>query len=390
MTLTQMNYIITISETGSLNKAAEALYISQPSLTNAVKELEKELGIIIFNRSGRGVTLTNDGTEFLMYARQIYGQYESVVEKYSEGGSYKKKFGVSTQHYSFAVKAFVDMVQKFDVSEYEFAIRETKTADVISDVSTMKSEVGVLYLSDFNRKALLKLLHSANLEFHHLIDCQAYVYLWKNHPLANEKSISYSQLAKYPCLSFEQGDKSSFYLSEEILSTNEYSRTVKASDRATMLNLMVGLNGYTLCSGIICEELNGSDYLAIPFEGDEQNQNSDMEIGYITRKNSILSKVGNLYVSSLKKYLEQNTVSAELYNLYIISHIFPYILLPVFLRAAALYSGEYLGIVVGVCEAGFLGDFHDAVVGAEEKFKAPFHPVFLQKCKQGYVHVSLE
>lgn len=172
MTLTQMNYIITISETGSLNKAAEALYISQPSLTNAVKELEKELGIIIFNRSGRGVTLTNDGTEFLMYARQIYGQYESVVEKYSEGGSYKKKFGVSTQHYSFAVKAFVDMVQKFDVSEYEFAIRETKTADVISDVSTMKSEVGVLYLSDFNRKALLKLLHSANLEFHHLIDCQ--------------------------------------------------------------------------------------------------------------------------------------------------------------------------------------------------------------------------
>ena len=288
MTLTQMNYIITISETGSLNKAAEALYISQPSLTNAVKELEKELGIIIFNRSGRGVTLTNDGTEFLMDARQIYGQ-----------------------HYSFAVKAFVDMVQKFDVSEYEFAIRETKTADVISDVSTMKSEVGVLYLSDFNRKALLKLLHSANLEFHHLIDCQAYVYLWKNHPLANEKSISYSQLAKYPCLSFEQGDKSSFYLSEEILSTNEYSRTVKASDRATMLNLMVGLNGYTLCSGIICEELNGSDYLAIPFEGDEQNQNSDMEIGYITRKNSILSKVGNLYVSSLKKYLEQNTVSAE-------------------------------------------------------------------------------
>ena len=274
MTLTQMNYIITISETGSLNKAAEALYISQPSLTNAVKELEKELGIIIFNRSGRGVTLTNDGTEFLMYARQIYGQYESVVEKYSEGGSYKKKFGVSTQHYSFAVKAFVDMVQKFDVSEYEFAIRETKTADVISDVSTMKSEVGVLYLSDFNRKALLKLLHSANLEFHHLIDCQAYVYLWKNHPLANEKSISYSQLA-------------------------------------TMLNLMVGLNGYTLCSGIICEELNGSDYLAIPFEGDEQNQNSDMEIGYITRKNSILSKVGNLYVSSLKKYLEQNTVSVE-------------------------------------------------------------------------------
>ncbi len=306
MTLVQMKYIITISETGSLNKAAEILFVSQPSLTNAVKELEKELGITIFYRSGRGVTLTNDGAEFLMYARQIYGQYESVLEKYGEGGSYKKKFGVTTQHYSFAVKAFVDIAQGFDMSEYEFAIRETKTADVISDVSTMKSEVGVLYLSDFNRKALLKLLHSANLEFHHLIDCQAYVYLWKDHPLAKETAIRYSQLEKYPCLSFEQGENGNFYLAEEILSTNEYSRTVKATDRATMLNLMVGLNGYTLCSGIICEELNGSDYVAIPFEEDEQNHNSTMEIGYITRKNSILSTLGTMYVSALQKYLEQN------------------------------------------------------------------------------------
>ena len=311
MTLMQMKYAIAVADTKSMNEAARSLFITQPSLSASVKELENEIGVELFKRTNRGITVTPEGEEFLGYARQVVEQYRLIESKYIEKENVRKKFSVSMQHYSFAVKAFVDMVQKSDVSEYEFAIRETKTADVISDVSAMKSEVGVLYLSDFNRKALLKLLHSANLEFHHLIDCQAYVYLWKNHPLANEKSISYSQLAKYPCLSFEQGDKSSFYLSEEILSTNEYSRTVKASDRATMLNLMVGLNGYTLCSGIICEELNGSDYLAIPFEGDEQNQNSDMEIGYITRKNSILSKVGNLYVSSLKKYLEQNTVSVE-------------------------------------------------------------------------------
>ena len=307
MTLQQLRYITMVAEKGTISEAAKELFISQPSLTNAIRELEQEMQVTIFHRTNKGVTITAEGDEFLAYARQILDQVGLMQERYLNVNERNPRFSVSCQHYSFAVKAFVDMVQKFDVSEYEFAIRETKTADVISDVSTMKSEVGVLYLSDFNRKALLKLLHSANLEFHHLIDCQAYVYLWKNHPLANEKSISYSQLAKYPCLSFEQGDKSSFYLSEEILSTNEYSRTVKASDRATMLNLMVGLNGYTLCSGIICEELNGSDYLAIPFEGDEQNQNSDMEIGYITRKNSILSKVGNLYVSSLKKYLEQNT-----------------------------------------------------------------------------------
>ena len=303
MTLTQLNYIITIAETKSINKAAELLYVSQPSLTSAVQELEKELGIILFNRSGRGVTLTNDGAEFLLYAKQLYGQYETILEKYGENGSLKKKFGVSTQHYSFAVKAFVDMAKQFDMSKYEFAIRETKTAEVISDVSTMKSEIGVLYLSDFNRKSMEKLLRSAGLEFHHLIDCQAYVYLWKNHPLAKEESISFSQLSDYPCLAFEQGDNSSFYLAEEILSTNEYPRIIRANDRATMLNLMVGLNGYTLCSGIICEELNGNEFAAVPFRDDEENHNSIMEIGYVVRKNTMPGKMGKLYIKALKKYL---------------------------------------------------------------------------------------
>ncbi len=303
MTLAQLHYLITIAETKSLNKAAKQLYVSQPSLTSSMKELEKELGITLFYRSGRGVTLTNDGAEFLLYAKQIYEQYESVLEKYGKGGTYKKKFGVSTQHYSFAVKAFVDLAKEFDMSQYEFAIRETKTAEVISDVSRLRSEIGILYLCDFNRKSMEKLLKSANLQFHHLIDCQAYVYIWKQHPLAKEESICFKQLQGYPCLSFEQGDNSSFYFAEEILSTNEYSQVIKANDRATMLNLMVGLNGYTLCSGIICEELNGSDYIAIPFRDDQENPNSIMEIGYITRKNTILSRMGEIYVNKLKNYL---------------------------------------------------------------------------------------
>lgn len=304
MTLTQLNYIIVIAETRSINKAAEQLYVSQPSLTNAVQELEKELGITLFHRSGRGVTLTNDGAEFLLYAKQLYGQYEDMMEKYGKGGARKKKFGVSTQHYSFAVKAFVEMARKFDMSEYEFAIRETQTADVIRDVSTLKSEIGVLYLCEFNRKCMEKLLKSAGLVFHHLIDCQAYVYLWKHHPLAGEESIGFGQLAEYPCLTFEQGDNSSFYFAEEILSTNEYPRMIRANDRATMLNLMVGLNGYTLCSGIISEDLNGNEFVAVPFRDDEVNHNSVMEIGYITRKNTILSRTGSLYVDELKNCLK--------------------------------------------------------------------------------------
>lgn len=305
MTIQQLHYAITISETGSLNKAAELLYVAQPSLTGSMQELERELGITIFHRSGRGVSLTNDGLEFITYARQVYQQYETLMSKYGKTGKRKKKFGVSTQHYSFAVKSFVEMVKQFDTEEYEFAVRETKTKDVIDDVITSRSEIGILYLSDFNRMAIEKLLRTNNLEFHKLIDCDAYVYLWKGHPLAGKESIRFEELSDYPCLSFEQGAGGSFYFAEEILCTNEYTRTIKASDRATMLNLMVGLNGYTLCSGIICEELNGSDFIAVPFEPEEDTSASKMEIGYIVNRNMILSSMGELYIQELERYLKQ-------------------------------------------------------------------------------------
>lgn len=306
MTIQQLHYAITISETGSLNKAAEILYVAQPSLTSSIKDLENELGITIFHRSGRGVTLTNDGVEFVLSARQIYQQYESLLDRYGKNGTLKKKFGISTQHYSFAVKSFVEMVKKFNTAEYEFAIRETKTREVIEDVSTLKSEIGIIYLSDFNRAAITKLLHTKDLEFHELTACEAYVYLWREHPLASCRSIRLSQLNDYPCLSFEQGDNSSFYFAEEILSTNDYARTIKANDRATMLNLMIGLNGYTLCSGIICEELNGDDFVAIPFEYDNPNSADKMVIGYITKKNMLLSQMGELYIREIKDYLDRN------------------------------------------------------------------------------------
>ena len=303
MTLQQIKYVIGIAETGSFNKAAEKLFVSQPSLTATIHDLEDELGIEIFNRTGRGVTLTNDGTEFLTSARQLYIDYQSVMEKYGENGKIKKKFGVSTQHYSFAVKSFVEMVKDFNTNEYEFAIRETKTREVIEDVATLKSEIGILYLSEFNRKAITSILKSKELEFHHLIDCKAYVYIWKGHPLANKEQISLSQLEDYPCLSFEQGDGASFYFAEEILSTEEYHRTIKANDRATILNLMIGLNGYTLCSGIICEELNGSDYIAVPFKEEDESINRIMEIGFITRRGFNLSPIGNKYIEEVRKYL---------------------------------------------------------------------------------------
>ncbi|MDE5578267.1 MAG: LysR family transcriptional regulator [Oscillospiraceae bacterium] len=301
MTLQQLHYAIVISETGSMNKAAERLYISQPSLTNAVKELEREIGITVFKRSGKGVSLTADGMEFLTHARQVYQQYETLSEKYS-GGKIKRKFGVSAQHYSFAVQAFVETVREYDTCDYEFAVRETNTADVLNDVASLKSEVGILYLSNFNRQFIVKMLRTNQLEFHHLTDCSVYAYLWKGHPLAKRGSVSLAELESYPCLTFEQGDKSSFYFAEEIFSTSEYARVIKATDRSTMLNLMKGLNGYTFCSGIICNDLNGSDYTAVPIS----DKTDEMEIGYILRKNIILSNTGKKYIEKLKAFLKSS------------------------------------------------------------------------------------
>ena len=297
MTLTQMNYIITISETGSLNKAAEALYISQPSLTNAVKELEKELGIIIFNRSGRGVTLTNDGTEFLMYARQIYGQYESVVEKYSEGGSYKKKFGVSTQHYSFAVNAFVDLIKAYGSENYDFSLRETQTYEIIDDVARLKSEIGVLYLNEFNQTVLHKILKANDLQFTELFEAEPHIFISNKNPLAEKSAVTMQELQPYPYLSFEQGEHNSFYYSEEIFSTEIRSKNIRVRDRATLFNLLIGLNGYTICSGVIDEELNGKNIVAVPLR-----EKGSMHIGYITRKQSIPSRLGSIYLDALKHY----------------------------------------------------------------------------------------
>ncbi|MGN1048336.1 MAG: LysR family transcriptional regulator [Eubacteriales bacterium] len=311
MTLQQLHYVIAITEMGSFNKASEVLYISQPSLTGAVQELEKELGIVIFHRTRKGVTLTNDGLEFINHARQLYQQYEIILDKYEKGGMLKKKFGISTQHYSFAVKSFVEMVKRFNTAEYEFAIRETKTREVIEDVSTSKSEIGILYLNEFNRKIITKLLRTNNLEFHKLIDCKPYVYLWKGHPLSKLKSICFDMLTDYPCLSFEQGDTGSFYFAEEIFSTNVYPRTIKVNDRATMLNLMVGLNGYTLCSGIICEELNGTDYIAVPLEDEGDPSANTMEIGYIVKKDILLSSMSELYIREIDRYLKNSVKETE-------------------------------------------------------------------------------
>ena len=251
MTLTQLRYAITVAKANSMNEAARKLFISQPSLSSAIKELEEETGVELFRRTNRGILVTPEGEEFLGYARQVVEQYELMEAKYVTKEQPKKKFSVSMQHYTFAVNAFVEMVKQFGMDEYEFAIYETTTYDVIENVKSFKSEIGILYVNDFNRKVLTKLFHESNLEFHELLECSIYVYMWSGHPLAGQEEISLEELMEYPCLSFDQGNNNSFYFAEEVLSTYEYKRLIKAGDRGTFLNLMMSLNGYTLCSGII-------------------------------------------------------------------------------------------------------------------------------------------
>ena len=299
MTLQQLRYALTIADCGSMNEAAKQLFISQPSLSETMKELETEIGFDIFLRSNRGIMITPDGEEFLGYARQVTEQFGLLQSKYIEKNT-KEKFSVSTQHYTFAVKAFVETVKQIGMEHYEFAVHETTTAGVIENVKNFKSEIGVLYENDFNEKVLNKMFKENGLEFVELFQCDTFVYLWKGHPLANQKGISMEELDDFPCLSFDQGKNHSLYLAEEMKSTYEYKRLIKANDRATLLNLMIGLNAYTLCSGIICEDLNGNDYRAVPLRETEK-----MRIGYICRKGAKVSHIGEIYIGELKKYKEK-------------------------------------------------------------------------------------
>ena len=266
MTLQQLRYVIAVADHGSMNEAAKALFISQPSLSGAVKELEKELGFELFLRTSRGIVVT-------------------------------PKFSVSMQHYSFAVKAFVETVKRAGMENYEFAVYETRTYEIIENVRNFKSELGILYMNDMNRKVLEKILRENQLKFTELFSCDTYVYLRSGHPLAGREILSMKDLEPYPCLAFDQGKNNSFYLAEEMKSTYDYDRIIKANDRATMLNLMNGLDAYTLCSGIICEELNGDDSLAIPLKESEK-----MQIGYIHRAGSVVSALGEIYIEELMKY----------------------------------------------------------------------------------------
>ena len=298
MRIQQLEYLEKIVEAGSINEAAKRLFLTQPSLSNAVKELENEMGIQIFQRSSGGISLTAEGREFMTYSKQILDQVNLMNERYKNGQQRKQSFSVSAQHYAFVVHAFVELIKSVNASEYQFTLRETETQNIFNDLDQFKSELGILYTNGFNQKIMQRLFKENNLVFTPLFVAKPHIFVSRYNPLTSKSSVNLSDLEDFPYLSYEQGEVNSFYFSEEILSTLSHKKSIKVSDRATIFNLMVGLNGYTISSGIISSKLNDDKIVAIPLNVDD-----DITMGWLKHRQVELSPLAERYLTMLKEHI---------------------------------------------------------------------------------------
>lgn len=298
MTLQQLRYAIAVADAGSITAAAARLFIAQPSLSKALSELEAEMGVTIFERSARGVRPTEDGTRFLSYARQVIEQADLLESQFVHGTPVRRVFAVSSQHYAFVVNAFVELVREIGRERYEFSLREGTTAGIIDDVRTQRSEVGVIYRSEFNREVITGAVRRADLRFEPLFVAAPHVFVSRTSPLAGRKSVTLDDLAPFPRLSYDQGTQNSFYFSEELHPTQMVDKQIVVTDRATLFNLLIGLDGYTISSGILSADLNGEDIVSVPLESDER-----MEVGLLRLAGRPLSPVAARYVEHLREYV---------------------------------------------------------------------------------------
>ena len=302
MTLQQLRYLIAISERGSINAAAQSLYVSQSNLSTAIRELERELGVVVFTRSNRGVTLTNEGTELLGYARQVIEQVDMLEERYAQNRSDHMRLAISTQHYYFCLQAFISVAEQCSSDKYDFTLRECATGQIIEDVRTFRSDIGVLYLDSFNERVLGKVLAEADLTFSPLFSAQVHVFVGEQHPLASRTSVSLDDLSPYPRYSFEQGTTNSFYYSEEPFGHLPCDRNIRFTDRGTLTNLLTSFNGYTISSGVLSREMQAG-IVAIPLEVDER-----MQVGYITHNKRRPGALLRRYVEELNRVIAENTL----------------------------------------------------------------------------------
>lgn len=302
MRIQQLHYIVKIVETGSMNEAAKQLFITQPSLSNAVRDLEREMGIEIFIRNPKGITLTKDGVEFLSYARQILEQTALLEERYKSKNTNRELFSVSSQHYAFVVNAFVSLLAGTDMSRYELFLRETRTYEIIDDVKNFRSEIGVLFLNSYNHDVLTKMFDDNHLTYTSLFRTHPHIFVSKNNPLASKKLVTMEDLEEFPYLSYDQGIHNSFYFSEEIFSQIPHKKSIVVSDRATLFNLLIGLDGYTIATGILNSNLNGDNIVSIPLDVEDM-----IDIVYIRHEKANLSKMGERFIEYLLEEVKFDT-----------------------------------------------------------------------------------
>ncbi len=301
MNIVQIKYVLEVATSSSMREAASKLYVSQPAISASIKELEDELGFLIFDRTNKGISLTDAGREFISYAKKAVAQYEILEDRYISKDSDKERFSVSTQHYNFSIKAFTDVIKKSDPEKFVFAIHETKTREVLEDVRSLKSEVGIISFSGANESIMKKLFKEYQLVFTPLMRRETFVYVWKDHELAGRKSISIEEMRDYPCVSFDQtDDNSNFYLTEEALADYDFPKMIKSDDRATTMEIIAELGGYSIGSGM----LTGDDVILGGMVAIKLEEEDPLTIGYITRKGSVLSSYGEAYVEELLKYKE--------------------------------------------------------------------------------------
>ena len=301
MKLQQLRYVVKVAECGSITEASRRLFVSQPSITASIRDLENEMGVHIFERTNKGVIVSEEGETFLGYARQVLDQADLLEERYKNAKPRKQLCSVSTQHYMFAVEAFVEMIDSIKSDEYEFTIRETRTKDIINQVANMLSEIGIIYLSDFNKDVIGKMLREKHLEFHPLFRAPLHVFISRNNPLAGKKKVTMDDLKPFPFIQYEQGEEGSFYFYEEAVWPEYSPKQINVTDRATILNFIIGLNGYTVCTGIDNGDLNNEKIVTVPLDTDET-----MLVGWITNERSKLSKAAETYLDKLKSVVSDH------------------------------------------------------------------------------------
>ena len=300
MNIAQLKYVLEVAASSSIRQASTNLYVSQPALSASIKDLEEELGILIFERTNKGISLTDDGREFLNYAKKAVGQYEILEYHYLSKDSDKEKFSVSTQHYNFAIKAFTDVIKETNIEKYVFSIHETKTKEVLDDVASLKSEVGIISFSGSNETLVKKFFRDYQLEFTPLMIRDTYIYVWENHKFAGRKDISIDEMRDYPCVSFDQSNDGNFYINEEAMADYSFDKMIKSDDRATSMEIIAELGGYSIGSGMLSKD----DAILKGLVAIKMKEEDPITIGYITRKGSTLSQYGEKYVKELIKYKE--------------------------------------------------------------------------------------